>query len=578
MVVTPASLSAERHTRLRPSVVALVAACVFVVTLAFYVCQEQFVYSGDDLQYLMAVDSAVSLSAFYHPSGERSYQPAISTGTEDFAHPPLNLRYPLELPTSIWFVTLWGPSDVMGSLRLLRAVAGAIGVTFLLAAIWRLSGSFVVAIIPALGLATSLAYRDAASHFDYSINVTALTMLAVFLLVVSDTSRRSTLWLMGAAVAQGLATLFMITAVIAAAMTTLWLWWDDRHRRAPVRRALWFGLAYAVALALTGTLLAIANGHAADVLSGEFLRRSAYVGYPEYNVSFVSDAAKTVIGLPRSLVSPPFGDEPLSQYWHQGLTARVSIVSLYGSLAVVTILPVGFLMVRRRLLARPLRFWLPWTAWLVGYVLFNWFWIPSYTKFWVMPLAIWWLLAGTALAHARTTVSRAMLVGCAALFVAFVAAINEYREFGPHNDPRANPWRRVAEQLRATPANALFVSPAHPLDFHIAYFTHRDVVSTGLIGYANRNDQNAVRRIVMSHVDAHVKDSGPLLLYGVDALAAAERQSFLAMLPRGRLAVARAFPEVTVYELVPESLQTRSAFVPRGGLMSEARPSLAADR
>jgi hypothetical protein len=548
-----------------PLFAAAVAVGVFALTLTLYL-QRQVVYSGDDLQYLMVVDGAVTGTVFYHPAGGRSYRPATAV-LEASRNIPLNVRYPLEYPTSVLFARVWNPKDILQSMLMLRGLAGAVGATLFFVGMRRLTRCTKVSLITTIGLATSVAYWTYATHIDHSITLAALMTLAAMLLVVREDARHPRRWLLAAAVVEGVATLYMITTAIPAAITTVWLLRRRPGTRGGLRDAIAFATAYGGAFALTLVLLAIGMGWVGTGTpqgsGGDSIRRATFAGHPEYDFSPAYDGARAAVAFAKSVVNHPSGATGLSNYWQEGgTTRRLGVVAFFGSISVVMALPVIYLIARRKALGARYALWSLWTGCLVGYCGFNWFWDPGFIKFWVMPLTLWWPLAAIVLAHLRETRSRVVPMVVGVVFVSLVAANNWRTEFGPRSEVRANPWRGIAEQLRATPANALFISPNHPLDFHVAYFARRDIVSTGLTAYDYAGNIEMARRILDSHVNAHLNDHGPIYVYGFDSLAANERQAFLDLLPPGRLTVARRFPELTIYELVGTSRPESATAMP----------------
>jgi len=54
--------------------------------------------------------------------------------------------------------------------------------------------------------------------------------------------------------------------------------------------------------------------------------------------------------------------------------------------------------------------------------------------------------------------------------------INLTTQFLPQSDKQSNPRLAIAESLKMSNPNALFISDGNELDFHLAYFTQRDIV------------------------------------------------------------------------------------------------------
>jgi hypothetical protein len=133
-------------------------------------------------------------------------------------------------------------------------------------------------------------------------------------------------------------------------------------------------------------------------------------------------------------------------------------------------------------------------------------------------------------------------VAVVALFVVNLSTI-----FLPQRTESANEWLGAAQELKHSQPSALFVSAGrHPLDFYIAYFAGRDVISSGLVRYASGSDAE-VARVVRERVRQHARLGGPIYVYGLGTVAAAERRALLRLLPGTGLRPAWRFPQLTVY-------------------------------
>jgi hypothetical protein len=105
----------------------------------------------------------------------------------------------------------------------------------------------------------------------------------------------------------------------------------------------------------------------------------------------------------------------------------------------------------------------------------------------------------------------------------------------------------VARKLKHSQPSSLFVSAGrHPLDFYVAYFAHRDVISSGLVRYASGSDAD-VARVVRERVRQHARVGGPIYVYGLGTVTSTERRALLRLLPGTGLRPAWRFPKLTVY-------------------------------
>lgn len=539
--------------QMRPSTRLLVV-IVFAAAVVLYGGLKQHQYTGDDLQYLMVVDAAATGAVFYHPAGGR---PFAAPGQSPAPEPRIqvNLRYPAEYPVSAMAVNALrhlGGLEVIDALLWFRALIGAIGVALFFLAIVRLDGSTSIALVSATGLAMSASYWTFATHLDYSINTAVMLCVVMLLLVAMETSNGSRAAGIALPVALAIATLFTVTAGLVAFAT--WVWLIRRPDRPGHRTisAMAFASIYAIVLAaaLTPWLLAVRSWP--STVRGDYWRREFFASYPEYSVSWARDSFRTGLAMAKAIVGSPGGALSLASVWAESrAAARVALIVSYAAAALLVTLPIGYLIARGRGVTGSASLWRLWTAWLVGYAIVNWLWDPGYIKFWVVPMVAWWGVFAIALIHARATSRRYHLVLSAATVVVIaIGAINLCRQFGPESRPTSNPWRAVAARLGATPVTALFLSPAHPLDFHIAYFARRDIVSTGLVAYGHGGDWTAVKKIVASHVNAHRAAGGPVYFYGVDSLPAGQREAFLRLLPAGTRRIAWTLPQLNVYEII----------------------------
>jgi hypothetical protein len=146
---------------------------------------------------------------------------------------------------------------------------------------------------------------------------------------------------------------------------------------------------------------------------------------------------------------------------------------------------------------------------------------------------------GTRSGHAVLALTSVAVV---ALFV-----LNFSTTFLPQRTGGANVWLAAARELKHSEPSSLFVSAGrHPLDFYVAYFAGRDVISSGLIRYASGSDAD-VARVVRERVRQHARVGGPIYVYGLGTVTPAERRALLRLLPGTGLRSAWRFPQLTVY-------------------------------
>jgi len=183
-------------------------------------------------------------------------------------------------------------------------------------------------------------------------------------------------------------------------------------------------------------------------------------------------------------------------------------------------------------------------AWFLTAAAFGWWWDPTYVKYFLLVVVSWSFVLGLALRHAH---AERRILAVASVAVAASFALNLATIFLPQRSSSANEWLAASHALRRAPASALFVSAGrHPLDFYIAYFADRDVVSAGLVRYAT-GDEAAVTRTVSRRVRAHLAAHGPIYVYGLADVTAAERRRLLRVLPRGPLRRTWTFAGLPVY-------------------------------
>jgi hypothetical protein len=194
-------------------------------------------------------------------------------------------------------------------------------------------------------------------------------------------------------------------------------------------------------------------------------------------------------------------------------------------------------------------------AWFAAYFAFNWLWDPGYNKYWLLPLIAWWASSALLAAHLlelRVDRGRAAVAAMATLVVVSTV-INAATQFIQEGRMSHNPWIPIARTLAGSSSpDALFASPAyHPLDFSIAFFGRRDVLTIGLLERNASGDRRQVAAVVSDHVRAHRAVGGPVYVYDIEQLGPDDLATFVELLGGGTLRAAWTFPEVTISELAP---------------------------
>jgi hypothetical protein len=522
----------------------LFAVCgAFVLALALFGLFVPRLYTADDLQYASVVDTAVTGAIVYHPAGGPPF-PAPRLRPRIVVNP----RYALDWPTSIGAVRLaraLGWHDEVGAIITTRVLAGAAAVALFFASLLLLVKLPIAAVVAAL-LACSLVFWTYSTHMDETMGMVAFTCAALFFLsrrFVAGHSRRDVL----VPALLGVASLYNFTAAVTALAATYAF---ATTGRSPLREAARFAAAY-IATAFVGVLASIAAaGDASHIVRGSYWKSNLFVGHPEYGFHPLSDAFSVGADFVRAIAAyPPVnGTTTLRHYFDTAAWgARAGALAFYGLVAALALAPLVVLIRRRAVLdglRRPVAFALVWLAFAL---VFAWWWDPTYIKYFVLPVLSWSLLLALALAALARRDSpwfpRAMALcaaGVGALFLLNLSTI-----FWPQSRDR-NEWHAAADVLRASPRNALFVSAGkHPLDFYIAYFARRDVVSFGLARYA-ANGAKATG-VVRQHVREHTRAGGPVYVYGLRSVPRQTRRQVLALLPGKLGRPVWRFGGVTVY-------------------------------
>lgn len=536
-------------------IVVFYAVFIFVTALFIYSKWLSHAYTGDDLQYARDIHQAATGEMLYHPAGGRFYDPQSGGAQTDYYiwDVPINARYILEWPTSILVVKLWQrlgwSGDVIMPILTLRTLVGALGMLLFFLAIQTLCNDTLIAGISSMGLATSHAYWYYSTHLDYTINVTALVCLALYLMALqyrlSNPARSNSAPLVVLAMASFYSLTAGITTLVFALALAFWHPGEKISER--IRQFIKLCTVYGVLVAAVIALVIAVWVSPSDLISPDYWKSALYIGRTEYNVDAFNDAIRTVMGFAKAHITHPG--------WPK--SARL----FYGPVAVLMSTPFWVLLFRRRQLQPKTRVWaILIVVWLISHSIFNWIYNPSSIKYWPVPRVAWWTIVALTLEHLK--LSRQdwyrLAVTSVLIFVALTFFVNLTTKFLPQSDEESNEWLSIAQALRQSEPNALFVSTGHPpvglpLDFHIIYFARRNVVSTDLASYANGGNEKVVRQIVTSHVERHRSAGGMVYAYGVDTLPLDRRHEFLELLDGQQLKTAWSFPQLMIYEVVPEA-------------------------
>lgn len=528
----------------------------FVIPLAVYLIWSPLDYSGDDLQQSIVIHRATYGGVFFHPSGGVFYEPDALSEADEPTGLPVQPRYLLEYPSSILMARLWQAAgwqdSVITPVLFLRALVGAAGILFLFLALRDLLGNALIALLGSLGLATTLAYWTYSTHVDQSINMMMFISLAFYALVRYRNSAPTLRGKFILALILAFASFYNFTAVLTVFGMGLGvaLLPRDLGLGARVREFIIFGVFYAAIVLVTMVVMIAVLASPASLVDPVFWQEAIFAGKPEYNVDMLRDLMRAVIGLAKSQVVYPGVSDAFQEYWDSATqTQRLLLSAYFGAVLMLLALPVIILFLRRkRLQQRYIWLWATLGAMLLLHSAFNWFWDPGFIKYWLVPLFCLWVIAAVALNHLQQTASRLYQPAVALTVLVLVAAfaLNFTTEFYPDSQPRLNPWSSIASDLKESSPSAFFISDGHPLDFHVAYFTRRNVISTELVNYALGGDaQESTLALVNEHITHHQTWDGDIYLYSDKDIEALVGQLGLTM---DDVEIAWEYPDITIYQ------------------------------
>jgi hypothetical protein len=541
-------------------IVIISALFVFIFTTAVYVIWTPYVYSGDDLQQTIVIQQLITGIPYYHPTGGRLYEPGLTESANPaMQRLPINPRYLLEIPTSalvakIWDIAGW-QGGVITPVITYRSIVGGLGVLCLFLALYTLRGNVVIALIGSLGLALTSSYWTYSTHVDQSINMVALICLAFYVLVRQSKSGMKIGGKIGLAAILVFASFYNFTAVLTTLAFGLAVAFTRPNDTliGRIKQFISFFVIYGViAAAIILMAVAILVSPAA-ITNADYWRSVLFAGKPEYGIELFRDTFRAVLGFAKSQVIYPGVPGSLQAYWDSvDNGARLLVGVFYGIVLMAMAIPVAVLALGRRHLPSAERWlWVLLPSWFVLHAVFNWFWDPGFIKYWLIPLVVAWIVIALSLDHAHKTMPRAYrfaLAGTVA-FIVFTVAMNFTTQFLPESRRADNEWLTIAESLSETQPNALFISTGHPLDFYIAYFSHRDIISTGLINYDTGDNLETLQSILTEQVSRHLADGGEVYLYS-DKPDALEGVTLAMDSSDVELELAWEYPNLTIYKAI----------------------------
>ncbi len=536
---------------------------VFILAAALYGLWIPQDYSGDDLQYATVIYQAVNNVALYHPAGGRPYDPQLAKSQPVNLAPAVNIRYLLEWPTSIGAAQLWkwgtGSDEVITPIQLLRVLAGAVSITLFFLALQTLYNNQPIAGFSAAGLAVTTAFWTYSTRLDQSINMVAWLCLAFYLFVkLLKSARPVTLSRSLPLIASlTLASFYNFTAALTALSFGLALAlalpatsWKER-----LISLMKFGLVYATLVVTIPLIILSIVLSPARLIDPTYWQTASFAGHPEWEVNLLADTFRAALGFAKSQVAYPGAGSALQEYWSSvGTVQRFGLVAFYGLVLIITLLPLGVMLLKATPgRARYQPFFGYMVIWFSIYTIFNIWWDPGYTKYWLVPLMAWWTIVGLAILKIKENFPRwyrpALVFWLVYLLLAF--SLNLSILFLPGSDVKTHPWAAIARNLGQTyGAGALFISSGHELDFYISYFGHRDIISTRLVSYDAGGDSTRTQQIILSQVANHRASGNAVYYYAANDLTMDQEHQLLKLLNAQQLKLTDRFEQLTLYEVV----------------------------
>lgn len=538
------------HTRL------ILAAFVFGIITSLYLFLPQYFYVGDDLQAAMAIEHGVSGYYYYHPAGGRIYDPA-QPDFDPQKTVELNTRYYLEYPISVAVARLaqslgWN-GNIITPILSFRALVGGLGVLFVFLAIYEMGCDPRVAALASLGFGVSAAYWTYSTRIYQSINMASAIALGFYVLIRLGKSQKGIGWGGKVALATVLwfATLNNITAILSFLPfgLAIALVYPDQRLTAKIKEFILFSGVSGILGGLI-ILLILANPDAPRSVNPFIWQDAPVAGDAVYGVDILKDAFRAALGFARSIVVFPCGPDSMASmqmYWDSiDNSGRIQLIAFYSVALIFLAIPIiAMLFQWRKLQSHWL--WITLIVWFVIYTGFNWFWEPGAVKYWLIPLICWWAALAFILDHFRNTRWYRGALSLTTAFLIAVFVINFTVQFLPQGRRENDPSIAIAETLRMTSnPNDLFVTDRMYLDFYIAYFANRNIISVSLINEATGSGDIAAY-IVKDHLERHRADAGQIYVYTPDPASLPSLAEAVGLDDENQLETVWEFPELTIY-------------------------------
>jgi hypothetical protein len=500
----------------------LLAVVIFVAACGGYWLTRPAVLSGDDLQYLMGVRQTVDRRRELHPAETRRGPGLAAPPTRAPSALVVNPRYVLDQPLAVMATRgarlLDSSLDPAGVVMGVRNLAGAAGLALFFLAVRAAEIGRAAAFVAAAGLGASQAYWVYSVHPDQTIVAVAANLAAIFaaLRVLSGAPGGWNAPLMITSLILG--TLFNLVSGLLAGVLIAITAARAKTPRAGVAIAGRYGALYALVVA-GSVVCAIAVVVPRALLEAEYWSSARFEGHPQYAFAPLEDGIRAVFGLSKSLLHFPGDGDSIQSLWRSGQGPSQVGLAVWSVVAISIVAGSVLLALRRAdaLRSGPARALLIGTGVMATTGVFGWWWEPANFKYWVMPLVGWWLIVATQLGR--------LLAGCerrgwrlAALgtLVVGLGAANFTWGIDPARDLSRYPWPSIAAALGDSAPEALFVSAGHPVDFHVAYYARRDVVSINLIAYDRPTHPDDVLERVRDRLERQRAAGLPVYVYGLN--------------------------------------------------------------
>jgi hypothetical protein len=293
------------------------------------------------------------------------------------------------------------------------------------------------------------------------------------------------------------------------------------------------------------------------LLDKAFWASATFSGHPEYNINVFWDISRSVLGFAKGQITYPGAAGAFQSFWNQASSLdRIRFLGYYGIVIILFLFPIGGLLnkdLRRKILSPENRapFWV-FAGIFIIYSAFNLFWDPGYIKYWIIPLICWWFYSMIVVKETQILGPEKSRLPIFAMsgFIALSIIMNLVGIIGNESRFHPNELLKMQEALQESPPNALFISNENALDFYIAYFTRRNIISLELINYSSNHNAKLLENILAENISSHVKDGGPIYVYGFTGMNTEWQNKIIAMAQGTQLQPAWQFPNLTIYQVV----------------------------